>query len=203
MNTKSLHPIQEELLKLLANNSDDPMTIRELQEVLEVSSTSVVAHHMQQLEKKGFLKRNPYNARDYQVMTADAPESPVAHLNLYGLAACGPEGSLLDGSPADRIPISSKLLTFPAFEAFMVKAKGRSMEPKLHEGDFVIARKTAKEETGKVYVCVNEGEALIKRLQIDGKTKILHSFNPEFLPFVAADDFRVEGEVKGFISRKI
>ncbi len=202
MKTK-LHPVQEELLKLLTNNSDDPLTVRELQEHLGASSTSVVAHHMQQLEKKGYLKRNPYNTKDYQVMSMDAPEAAVAHLNLYGLAACGPEGSLLDGSPVDRIPISSKLLSFPAFEAFMVKAKGRSMEPKIHEGDFVIAQKTSREENGKVFVCVNNGEALVKRLQIDGKTKILHSFNPDFEPFIAADDFRVEGEVKAFISRKI
>lgn len=203
MRNKTLHPVQDELLKLLAQNSDDPLTVRELQEHLGVSSTSVVAHHMQALEKKGFLKRNPYNTKDYQVMTADAPESAVAHLNLYGLAACGPEGSVLDGNPDDRIQISTKLLTFPAFDAFMVKAKGKSMEPRIHEGDFIIAQKTNKQETGKVYVCVNGGEALVKRLQIDGKTKILHSFNQDFEPFVAADDFRVEGEVKGIISRKI
>jgi repressor LexA len=200
---KDLHPIQERLLKLLAQNSEEPLTVRELQEELEVSSTSVVAHHMTQLEKKGFLKRNPYNSKDYQVMSAHAPESAVAHLNLYGMAACGPEGSVLDGSPEDRIPISSKLLSFPAFEAFMVKAKGKSMEPRIFEGDFVIARKTQVQENGKVYVCVNDGQALVKKLQIEGKIKILHSFNPSFEPFIAAADFRVEGEVKGLISRRI
>ncbi len=200
---KDLHPVQDQLLKLLAQNSDDPMTIRELQEALEVSSTSVVAHHMQALEKKGFLKRNPYNSKDYQVISSDAPESSVAHLNLYGLAACGPEGSVLDGDPVDRVPLSSKLLSFPAFEAFMVKAKGKSMEPRIFEGDYVIARKTTAEENGKIYVCVNEGQALVKKLQIEGKIKILHSFNSSYEPFIAAKDFRVEGEVRGLISRKI
>lgn len=203
MRNKELHPVQNQLLKLLAQNSDDPLTVRELQEQLELSSTSVVAHHMQQLEKKGYLKRNPYNPKDYQVMSTDAPESAVAHLNLYGLAACGPEGSLLDGDPIDRVPISSMLLSFPAFEAFMVKAKGKSMEPRIWEGDYVIAKKTNKPENGKIYVCVNEGEALVKRVQIDGTTKILHSFNPDFQPFIAAKDFRVEGEVRGLFSRKI
>jgi repressor LexA len=203
MRNKDLHPIQDQLLKLLAQNTDDPLTVRELQEALEVSSTSVVAHHMSQLEKKGFLKRNPYNSKDYQVMGRHEPESPVAYLNLYGLAACGPEGSVLDGNPDERIPLSSQLLSFPAFEAFMVKAKGKSMEPRIFEGDYVIARKTQTAENGKVYVCVNDGQALVKRLQIEGKIKILHSFNPAFEPFIAANDFRVEGEVKGLISRKI
>ena len=202
MKDKSLHPVQNRLLKLLAKNSEDPLTVRELQDALDVSSTSVVAHHMLQLEKKGYLKRNPYNSKDYQIMEG-GPENPVAHLNLYGLAACGPAGSLLDGDPVDRIPISSKLLDFPAFDAFMVKAKGKSMEPKIFDGDLVIARKTSRQENGKLYVCVNNGEALIKKFLVDGKNKILHSFNPDFPPFIAAKDFRIEGEVKGIISRRI
>lgn len=198
---KTLHILQEKLLKLLSDNSEDPLTVRELQENLGVSSTSVVAHHIQQLEKKGYIKRNPYNAKDYQVM--GDPESKIAHLNLYGLASCGPSGSLLDGDPIKRIPISSELLSFPASEAFMVKAKGKSMEPKINDGDLIIARKTNIPENGKVYVLVNNGEALIKRLQIDGKNKILHSFNPEFQPFIPSKDLRIEGEVKGIFSRKI
>lgn len=200
---KELHPLQDKLLRLLAKNSDDPLTVRQLQEELEVSSTSVVAHHMQQLEKKGFLKRNPYNSKDYQVISSEAPESMVSHLNLYGLAACGPEGSILDGDPVDRIPLSSKLLSFPVAEAFMVKAKGKSMEPRIFEGDYVIARKTNIEENGKVYVCVNNEQALVKKLQVQGNIKLLHSFNSAFEPIIAAEDFRVEGEVRGLISRKI
>lgn len=198
--SKALHPLQEKLLRLLAEHTDDPLTVRELQEALDVTSTSVVAHHMGQLEKKGYLKRNPYNSRDYQLVQG-APETRVTYLNLYGLAACGPEGSLLDGDPLDRIPIASQLLSFPVVEGFMVKAKGKSMEPKLHEGDYVIARRTKTAENGKVYVCVNDGEVLIKKLQISGGAYILNSFNPAFEPFLAADDFRVEGEVRGLISR--
>jgi len=202
MRSKTLHPVQEKLLELLAEHIDDPMTVRELQEALDVTSTSVVAHHMQQLEKKGYLKRNPYNPKDYQLIKG-GPESPVSYLNLYGLAACGPSGSLLDGDPTDRIPIASKLLSFPASEAFMVTAKGKSMEPKIQDGDLIIARKVSQAENGKVYVCVNDGQALIKKYQADGKTKFLQSFNPKFEPFVVARDFRVEGEVKAVISRKM
>jgi len=202
MSTKSLHPVQENLLKLLAKHIDDPMTVRELQDMLGVTSTSVVAHHMQQLEKKGYLKRNPYNSKDYQLVKG-GPESQVSYLNLYGLAACGPSGAILDGDPIDKIPIASRLLPFPAAEAFMVTAKGKSMEPKIQDGDLVIARKVSRPENGKVYVCVNDSKALIKKYQSNGKTKFLQSFNPKFEPFVVAKDFRVEGEVKAVISRNL
>ena len=116
------------------------MTIRELQEAVNASSTSVVVHHLQQLERKGYIKRNPYNPRDFQIME-DGPEPAVALVNVYGLASCGPGGSILDGNPVDRIPIGARLLSFPASQAFMVRAKGRSMEPTIHEGDLVIARR--------------------------------------------------------------
>ena len=92
---KRLHPTQKKLLVILKDNLDDPLTIREIQDILNISSTSVVAHHINQLEKKGYLKRNPNNPKDYQVLT-DSPEKLITYLNLYGLANCGPKGSILD-----------------------------------------------------------------------------------------------------------
>lgn len=103
--------MQQKLLQQLKSNSAEPLTIRELQELLDVSSTSVVVHHLQQLERKGFIKRNPSNPRDFHVME-DGPEPDVAWLNVYGLAHCGPGGSILDGTPVDRIAISARLLSF-------------------------------------------------------------------------------------------
>lgn len=199
MKQKKLHPVQERLLDLLTKNIDDPLTIRELQDSLNLSSTSVVAHHILQLEKKGYLKRNPSNPRDYHLST-HMPKKDVVYLNLYGLAHCGPSGELLDGSPIDRIPISHKLLAFSPHDAFMVKAKGDSMAPRIHKNDLVIAQKRRTAANDTIVVCVNEGEALIKKIHIENKKTILISLNPAYPPFLAADDFRIEGEVKLVIS---
>jgi repressor LexA len=161
-----------------------------------------VVHHLGQLEKKGHLKRNPYNPRDYQVI--DVAEKDITYINLYGMAACGPGHSILDGDPIDRIPLASRLLSFPAAEAFMVKAKGRSMEPKIYEGDLVIARRTSEPKDGKVVVCVNDEHCLIKLVRIVDGRIFLESFNREELPlFGASEDFRIEGEVKNILSGKI
>ncbi|MBN2015777.1 repressor LexA [Candidatus Dojkabacteria bacterium] len=199
---KKLHPTQDKLLNLLRKNIDDPLTIREIQDELNISSTSVVAHHITQLEKKGYLKRNPNNPKDYQILS-DSPEKLITYLNLYGLAQCGPKGSILEGDPEDRIPIASRLVSFPVVEAFMVKAKGDSMEPKIHEGDFVIARKGNEAESGNIVVCVNGGEAMIKRIKKENDSVILISENSSYSPFLAASDFRVEGVVKGVIARTL
>jgi repressor LexA len=118
------------------------------------------------------------------------------------MAACSPNGSILDGDPIDRIPVSRRLLPFPVSDAFIVKAKGKSMEPKIYEGDLIIARKTSEPQDGKVFVCVNAGECIVKRVRFFDENIWLESFN-DVPTFKADKDFHVEGEVKSIISGRI
>ena len=71
----------------------------------------------------------------------------------------------------------------------------------------MIAKKVDDADSGSIVICVNDGEALIKKIgkEIEGKKKrvILISLNPKYSPFLAKDDFRIEGEVKGVITNKI
>ena len=75
--------LEKKLLEILRVNIDSPLTMVELKDELNVSSTSVVFHHIQQLERKGYLKRNPNNSKDYQILTD--PEKPIVYINLYGI----------------------------------------------------------------------------------------------------------------------
>jgi len=193
-----LHEKQVKLLQLLAAHQESPLTIRELQEVLELSSTSLVHHHVKKLEEKGYLKRNPSNPRDYQILLD--PESPVTYINMYGMAKCGPAGTVLSGSPLDRIPMYSKMLHFPVDEAFMVKATGDSMEPKIHDGDIIIARKQSTANDGQIVICSLDSSVMIKRFS--GKNNvILESLNNKYFPIMVDDNssFVIEGIMKGLI----
>lgn len=194
-----LHKNQVSLLNLLADNSDTPLTIREIQHILDFSSSSVVAHHMQKLEQKGYLKRNPQNPRDYQVFKS--PEKTVIHLNLYGFAQCGRNGTILDGNPIDRIPLASRLLKFPSDQGFIVKAKGDSMEPKIMEGDLVIAQKSTRADNGDIIVCVYNEEVLIKKFFSQNNHISLISLNSEkHSPIFVTEYFKIEGIVKNIIN---
>jgi len=197
---KDLHNKQIELLRLLERNIETPLTIREIQDELDVSSTSVVYHHIQQLEKKGYLKRNPSNPKDYQLLKI--PERPIIYLNEYGLAQCGPNGLILDGNPIDRIPIASRLLKFPAEDGFVVEAKGDSMEPMIKQGDYVIAQKSNKANNNDIVVCVYQQKAIIKRFYKDDEKILLRSINNEKHPPILvskSDDLRIEGIVRNII----
>jgi repressor LexA len=199
---KNLSTIQKSLLDLLAKTIDDPLTIREIQAKMGFSSTSVAVHHIRQLERKGYLRRDQYNSRNYEVVSG-GPEKPIIYLNLFGLAQCGPAGSILDGSPIDRIPVSTRMLNFSTKDAFMVKAKGNSMEPRIFEGDYVIAKKTHAVPSGSLVVCINDEQALIKKYHHKKNQIFLTSLNSQYAPIPASGDFKIEGEVKGVISSNL
>jgi len=178
---------------------DDPLTIREIQDILKLSSPSVAHHHIRQLERKGYLKRNPDNPKDYRILTD--PEKPITRLNLYGMAQCGPNGSILDGNPIDRIPVASRLISFPAEDAFLVKAKGDSMEPVIMAGDLVITKNSNQANSGEIIVGVNDSMVIIKKYIIENRQIVLHSQNEaKYAPIIAEKEhFRIEGIVKGII----
>ena len=50
-----IHPKQRQLLNILSKNIDEPLTLEELRERLDISSRSLVLHHIRQLEKKKFM----------------------------------------------------------------------------------------------------------------------------------------------------
>ncbi|HAM43081.1 MAG TPA: peptidase S24 [Elusimicrobia bacterium] len=199
---KALHPKQMELLEILKSNISDPLTMEELADRLNVSGKSVVFHHIKQLEKKGFLKRNPTNPRDYIILKD--PERNVIYLNMYGMAKCGPEGTLLDGTPTRIVPVDPSMIYFPACKGFMVEAKGDSMENLISPHDWLIVEQNHQPKNKDVVVCVNNGEVMVKRFTQDGENVILQSENPRYNPIVADKTaFRVEGIVRSIIKRNV
>lgn len=197
---KSLHAKQSQILEFFKKNKDNDFIINDLYSILDIESPGILYYHLGQLERKGYIKKNPSNSRDYQIL--DSPEDPITYVNNYGKAKCGPGGLMLDGSPVGRIPITSTFLKFPAGEAFIVEAEGDSMEPKIYEGNMVIARKQSKPNSGDIIVCAHHGEVKIKQYVEIGDRKVLHSLNKEhpLIEIQEDDEFTVEGVVKNVLS---
>ena len=199
---KALHAKQLELLDILKRNISDPLTMEELAEQLNVRSKSVVFHHITQLEKKGYLKRNPANPRDYIVLKD--PERNVIYLNMYGMAKCGPAGTILDGTPTRVVPVDPSMIYFPACKGFMVEAKGDSMQTMIAPHDWLIVEQNHTPKNKDIVVCVNNGEVLVKRFTQNGNTVVLLSENPAYDPIVAdTTAFHVEGIVRSIIKRSV
>lgn len=196
---KKIHKTQEKLLDILKSNIDDPLTIRELASLLGEQSPGVVHHHLVQLEKKGYLKRNPNNPKDYTII--DSGEKLVVYINKYGIAQCGPHGLMIEDNVIDRIPIASSLLKFSSSDAFIVEARGDSMQPKIHSGDIVIGKKQNFAENNDIVICSYNDEVMIKQIRKTDNGFFLYSFNHEkYIPrLVEIEDLRIEGIVKNIL----
>ena len=198
----ALHPNQEHLLRLLSSNIEEPLSIRQLMNELNLKSPGLVHHHIIQLEKKGYLKRDPNNSNNYKVLMD--PEAPISFINLYGLAKCGPEGTILSSNPIDRIPIASMLIPFSIEDAFLVKADGDSMEPEIRTGDIVICKAKKIADDGNIIVCSFDESAMLKRFRkLENAQVVLESINQAYPPIIISDvkNLYIEGIFAGLIRR--
>lgn len=86
----------------------------------------------------------------------------------------------------------------------MVKATGDSMEPRIHDGDIVIARKQNIADEGQIVICSLDSSVMIKRFSgnFTGKNPvILESLNNKYFPIMVDKEqqFVIEGVMKGLI----
>jgi repressor LexA len=198
---KKLNPTQKQLLKLLTKLSGDGYTIRELQDSLGLSTPSLVFFHLQQLEKKGYIERNPMNPADYRVRQPPE-ESGLFLVNLYGLARCGPSGTILSGEVEERVELPPQFLGVNLQNPFFVRAHGDSMEPRIHDGDLVLFERRMEVPDGSIVACVDGGRAYIKRMVRSGKKLLLYSLNAKYEPFQAdPESFHIEGLAQAVVGR--
>lgn len=199
-----LHRHQEALLNLLEKRSGnlEDLSLRDIGEEIGVEDRpQVIAHHLYQLENKGYIRRTAPNKRIFEVLRE--PAKGVMFIDLYRTTAqCGPDGPFGDDMVIDQIPISSKTfgITDPS-DYFFVKARGDSMEPTIHEGDLVLARKQDDIESGQMAVLVHNGMPKIKRILKFNNQYFLDSVNSkhEMKEVVTDDEFRICGRVKGVL----
>ncbi|MDR0952720.1 MAG: MarR family transcriptional regulator [Elusimicrobiota bacterium] len=200
---KKLHPNQKKLLALLREHQDNPLTMEELALQLDISSKSVVHYHITQLEKKGYITRSAANPQQYFIKEDETQN--VVFLPLYGMAKCGPAGTILDGSPSRVVPVDPSMVNFPVCKGFMVEAKGDSMTDLIHPKDWLIVEKNNTPRARDVVVCSNNGETLVKRFVLDTTGNVLLvSDNTAYAPIVAdKDSLKIDGIVRSILKRGI
>ncbi len=198
---KNLHPNQQKILELLKEHQAAPLTMEEIALHLDISAKSVVHYHIKQLEKKGCITRQNANSSHYFI-TEDNEES-VIYLPLYGMAKCGPAGTILDGAPSRVVPVDPSMVTFPKCKGFMIEAKGDSMTDLIHPKDWLIVEKNHTPRQRDVVVCVNNGETMVKRFHQDNGRVLLVSDNNTYAPIVADESLVVEGIVRSIIKKSI
>src|SRR6185295_15505914 len=163
-----------------------------------LASTSAVHHHLQILERDGYLERGaaqsrairltPYAAIRLGLAAELVPQSVTteAHvLPVVGeIAAGGPIEAYADASETIGIPD----MLAPSGDAYVLKVRGDSMiEAHIADGDIVVAQ-------------VEENAVTLKRFFKEKDRIRLQPANPAYPPQFY-DDVRIQGKLIGVIRR--
>ena len=185
-----------EYIRHVSRTRNYPPSVREIGEAVGLSSSSTVHNHLNQLERRGMIRRDPSKSRTVQLVR-DAREEEVAkgavRLPLVGNVAAGTP-ILAEQNIEDHILISDQLAQDGWF---LLKVRGDSMvNAGILDGDLVLVRPQPSADNGQIIVAMVDSEATVKRLDRRNGTMRLLPENHDYEPIVAPDA-QVVGLVKG------
>jgi repressor LexA len=177
-----------------------PPTVREVAARFGFRSPRAAADHLDALVRKGALRRTPNTARGLRIVAeTDGREREEAGVPIVGDVAAGLPILAVENA-LGHLTLES---AFGSGDLFAVRVRGDSMvDYGIHEGDFVIVRKTPVVEPDAIAVVYVEGEATVKKLR---KTKTgyeLIAGNVKYPPVVITPEtcgFAVAGPVVGVV----
>lgn len=176
-----------------------PPSVREIGEAVGLSSSSTVHNHLNQLERRGLIRRDPSKSRTVQlVQDADMDNqrrNAVAVPVLGNVAAGAP--ILAEQNIEDHLLLSPEL----AQEGhFLLRVRGDSMiNAGILDGDLVLVRPQQDAPNGTIVVAlVDGGDATVKRFERGNGHVRLIAENPAYEPIVTTNVSLV-GEVRGVI----
>lgn len=175
-----------------------PPTVRELGERLGLRSSCTVQRHLEALERKGFIRRNPTKARTIEITRGPKPVSRSAADG--GLVPVPIVGTVTAGPPILAVENVEGSLALPKSlvpdgECFMLHVRGDSMiNAGLFDGDMALVKKQENADNGDIVVALLEDEATIKRFFRENSRVRLQPENPALDPIIV-DRVTILGKV--------
>jgi repressor LexA len=143
-----------------------PPTVRDIGQAVGLSSSSTVHSHLNALEAKGLIKRDPSKPRALEVIGHDRETvvttmRGVRELPVLGAVAAGVP-MLAEENIEGTIPLPTEVVREDS--TFVLRVKGDSMiDAGIFDGDFVVVRQQPTAENGDIVVALLEDEATVKR----------------------------------------
>ena len=183
-----LTPRQQRILNVIRDSLENrgyPPSMREIGDLVGLTSSSSVSHQLKVLEQKGFMKRDPNRPRAIEVFlpevmaarrsisaadetsydeTGIGDAMPVAnYVPLVGrIAAGGP--ILAEERVEDIFPLPKQLVGDGTL--FLLEVSGDSMvDAAICDGDYVVIRQQPTANNGEFVAAMIDGEATVKTFQ--------------------------------------
>lgn len=194
---KTLTKIQQDILDFLIEQRSKSLipTLAEIAKHFGYKNRSTVQQHLQAIERKGFIKRNPKISRGIELTFDNNYFIPRPIL-----------GEVAAGNPLAIYPDSIDTVELPTIahvpnDSFLLKVKGDSLKDAyIFTDDIVIVNPNLDAENEQFVVAVLDNEAVVKRLVKKNDVIELHSENPEYNPIIiekSYPNFQLVGVVIG------
>jgi len=174
-----------------------PPTVREICTELDLSSPSTVHAHLANLERQGYLRRDPSKPRALELADDFRPPRP---LPLVGRVAAGMP-LLAEQNVEEYLDVPSVLRK--GDDDFVLRVRGDSMaNAGILDGDFIVVHQQESAQNGEIVVALVEDEATTKRFFRDDDCVRLEPENDLYEPILLdADAVTVVGRVVGVLRR--
>ncbi|MGA2872171.1 MAG: transcriptional repressor LexA [Candidatus Dormibacteria bacterium] len=205
---EGLHPRQQEILDYLRSRSRDgayPPSVREIGRAVGLSSSSTVQNHLNLLERRGLIRRDPTKSRTV-LLTDFTPASrqlSQSHwLPLVGQVAAGAP-LLAEQNIEDRIAVGPEIAG--GDDSFLLRVRGDSMTGDgIFDGDLVVVKPNCDVPNGSMAVvrvenpATGEGEVTVKRIYREQGHLRLQPSNDAYAPLIVTEA-ELEGKVVAVI----
>ena len=193
-------------------NHGYPPAIRQIQEQLDISSTSVVAYNLKALENKGLLKRQGKVSRGITIPQTTAVNLSLRELTqvpLLGVITAGqplPDPEDTSGGSVEMIDIPPDVApTEKLKDVYALQVRGHSMiDALIDDGDIVLLRYQETAENGQMVAARlrDENSVTLKKFYKEGTRVRLQPANVTMEPiYTDAANVRIEGRVVGVLRR--
>lgn len=173
-----------------------PPAVREICEAVHLKSTSSVHSHLETLEEKGYIRRDPTKPRTIEIIDDcfNLTRREVVNVPLVGTVAAGVP-LLAEENIENYYPIPVELL--PNAETFMLNVKGNSMiNAGIYDGDQLIVERCSTAYDGEIVVALVDDSATVKRFYKEDGYYRLQPENDEMDPIIV-DHLEILGKVIG------
>ena len=175
-----------------------PPSVREIGEAVGLSSSSTVHNHLNQLERRGLIRRDPSKSRTVQLVEASKVEERRRNVQAVPIV-----GSVAAGAPilAEQ-NIEDYVMLSPDVAQdgwFFLRVRGDSMiNAGILDGDLVLVKPQREAPNGTIVVAMLEDEATVKRFEKGPSQVRLIAENPAYQPIVS-DRVSLVGVVRGVL----
>jgi len=189
--TNILEFIKEEIRK-----KGYPPAVREIGQAVGLLSSSTVHGHLQTLEEKGYIRRDPTKPRAIEILdsSSEAPEMNVVQIPIVGRVTAGQPITAVENIEG-TFPLSADFVRHDT--VFMLRVQGESMiGAGILDGDLIIVRQQSEARNGEIVVALIEDEATVKRFFKERTLIRLQPENPTMEP-IYSQDVSILGKVVG------